>query len=150
MSGMNWRAVCVERRKHGSGRGGRKSVERQLACRLLYYTPQGIPVTTFTVAVNERYGEKESTTWFRVSCWRQLAETTNQYLSKGRQVLIVGRIQARAYRDRNGEAAVSLDLTADKVQFLGTRGDASEHGPRPVSHTNGAGGHEPQPEDIPF
>ena len=37
---MNWRAVCVERRKHGSGRGGRKSVERQLACRLLYYTKE--------------------------------------------------------------------------------------------------------------
>jgi len=51
------------------------------------YTPQGIPVTTFTVAVNERYGEKESVTWFRVSCWRQLAETTNQHLSKGCTVL---------------------------------------------------------------
>ena len=114
------------------------------------YTPQGIPVTTFTVAVNERYGDSASTTWFRVTCWRQLAETTNQYLSKGRQVLIVGRIQARAYRDRNGEPAVSLDLTADKVQFLGSRGEAGEHGPRAAAQLNGAGGHEPEPEDIPF
>jgi single-strand DNA-binding protein len=112
------------------------------------YTQQGVPVTSFSVAVNEKYGERETTTWFRVSCWRQLAELTGQYLSKGRSVLITGRVQARAYTDRNGEPACSLDLTADTVKFLGSaRQDSNSHA-APGEHTQPA--NEPLEEDIPF
>ena len=95
------------------------------------YTPQGIPVTSFSVAVNEKYGDSETVTWFRVSCWRQLAEITGQYLTKGRQVLITGRIQARAYTGRDGQPAVSLDLTADTVKFLA--GGRQENGAAPIT-----------------
>jgi single-strand DNA-binding protein len=114
------------------------------------YTPSGIPVTNFSVAVNERFGENETTVWFRVACWRQLAEVTNQYLSKGRQVFITGRISARPYLDRDGNPAVSLELTADTVKFLGR----PEHQAGPAQPTIDTAPHTDQPpmsdEDVPF
>jgi single-strand DNA-binding protein len=121
------------------------------------YTPNGIPVTNFSVAVNEKYGETESTIWFRVACWRQLAEVTSQYLSKGRQVFITGRISARPYLDRDGNPAVSLELTADTIKFLG-RPDNHQGPAQPTNGAaqppNGAAPHTDQPpipeEDIPF
>ena len=62
------------------------------------YTASGVPVTSFNVAVNRSWTNQEGqrqdkTTWFRVTAWRKLAETASQYLSKGRQVLIVGEIE---------------------------------------------------------
>ena len=61
------------------------------------YTPSGVAVTSFRLAVNRNWtsseGEqKEKTTWFNITCWRGLAETVNQYLDKGRQVLVVGTV----------------------------------------------------------
>lgn len=109
------------------------------------YTAQGIAVTTFTVAVNEKYGEKESVTWFRVSCWRQLAELTSTYLVKGRQVLVSGRVQARAYVGRDGQPACSLELTADTVKFLGSgTNTATASAATPESTA------APDAEDLPF
>jgi hypothetical protein len=63
------------------------------------YTPDGTPVTSFTVAVNKRWtgrdgSEQDKTTWYRVTCWRKLAETTNQYLKKGKQVMVIGEVEA--------------------------------------------------------
>jgi single-strand DNA-binding protein len=96
------------------------------------YTPNGTPVTTFRIATNRRWTDsegqqREETTWFRVTTWGKLAETCNQYLSKGRQVLVEGdRIQASPYLNRAGEPAASLELTARSVRFLGTRADREE------------------------
>ena len=92
------------------------------------YTPSGTPVTNFSLAVTRRYrgqdGEdREETEWFRVDCWNKLAEIANQYLSKGRQVYVEGRLRTRTYEDRNGEKRFSLDVTASELQMLGTRGD---------------------------
>ena len=92
------------------------------------YTPSGSAVTSFTVAVNRKYrtqdGEdREETEWFNVSCWNKLAEIANQYLSKGRQVYVEGRLSTRSYEDRNGEKRFSLDVRAIELQMLGTRGD---------------------------
>ncbi|MFO7322011.1 MAG: single-stranded DNA-binding protein [Chloroflexota bacterium] len=116
----------------------------------LKYLPSGVPVCNFTVAVNERRGtgedRTEKTTWFRVAAWRQTAETVSQYLTKGRQVMVIGRIDARAYMDNSGQPQASLELTADRVVFLGTRSDAQ----------GGLGGYEDYGEaaenisDIPF
>ncbi len=69
------------------------------------YTPSGVPVTSFSLAVNRVWtgqdGQRqEKTTWFRVTAWQREAELASQYLSKGRQVLVIG--EARAYTDREG------------------------------------------------
>lgn len=97
------------------------------------YTPSGSAVTSFSVAVSRRYrtqdGEdREETEWFNVSCWNKLAEIANQYLSKGRQVYIEGRLSSRMYDDRNGEKRVSLDVRASELQMLGARGDGATEG----------------------
>ena len=95
----------------------------------LRYLPSGVPVCNFTVAVTERWTDsgnneqKEKTTWYRVACWRRLAETANQYVKKGMQVMVVGNVEARAYTDNSGQPAASLELTARDVRFLGSRGD---------------------------
>ena len=94
------------------------------------YTPSGQPVTNFSVATNRRYtsssGERvDETTWFRVSAWGRLAETCNQYLSKGRKVLVEGRLSAdsnggpRIWTDqRTNEPRSSFEISALNVQFL--------------------------------
>ncbi len=121
------------------------------------YTPSGVPVTSFSVAVNRTWknqnGEQqEKTTWFRVTCWRKLAETAAQYLQKGKLVLIEGDVEAQAYTDREGNARATLELTATNMQFLGARGDTPEGavaGPRaaaPGGDDFGGGGED----EIPF
>lgn len=87
------------------------------------YTPQGQQVTTLSVAVDDGYtdgaGQRvERTTWFRVSVWGKQAEACNQYLAKGRMVLVEGKVSARGYLDKSGQAAASLDMRASNVRFL--------------------------------
>jgi single-strand DNA-binding protein len=115
------------------------------------YTQSGVPVTSFSVATTRKWNsangeQQEKTTWFRVTCWRKLAELTAQYLKKGRLVLVEGDIEASAFTDREGNARASLELTATNIKFLGGRGEGGEGG------GGGAGGEDfPVHEDeIPF
>ena len=79
----------------------------------------GQSVATFSVAVNIRRGEAQTTTWYRVTVWNKLAETVCAYLEKGRRVLIEGgNLRSSAYIDREGNPRSSLELTANRVQFL--------------------------------
>ena len=74
---------------------------------------------------NQEGQRQEKTVWFRVTAWRKLAETVSQYLTKGRQVLVVGELEeAQAYTDREGNPRASLEVTALTVRFLGSRGDS--------------------------
>ena len=131
------------------------------------YTPSGVPVTSFNVAVNRKWKDptgnmQEKTTWFRVTAWRQLAETCSQYLSKGRQVFVEGEVDVSAFAAQDGSPRGSLELTAREVRFLGTgKGDApgtpmpsSGQRQAPRSSGGGAGDFGPPPEladeDIPF
>ncbi|MBN1310623.1 MAG: single-stranded DNA-binding protein [Anaerolineae bacterium] len=113
------------------------------------YTPDGTPVTSFRVAVNRKWtsadgNQTEKTWWFRVTCWRRLAETTNQYLKKGRQVMVVGEIDASAWTDQEGQPRAALELTARDVRFLGgSRDDAGGDMEGSTSIPQGE-------EDIPF
>ena len=115
----------------------------------LRYTQSGQPVTTLSVATNRKWTDRESgdpreeTTWFRVSVWGKQAETCNEYLRKGSQVLVEGdRIQASPYLNKEGEAAASLEMTAWTVRFLGGR-DAQAGGDAPQEPPEGV-------DDIPF
>ena len=83
----------------------------------LRYTAQGTPVCTFSVATNEkrkdRNGEmQDHTTWFRITLWNRQAETASQYLQKGRQVYIEGRLRVEEYIDRDGKPRHSLEVIA--------------------------------------
>jgi single-strand DNA-binding protein len=99
------------------------------------YTADGTPVTSFSIATNESWTgqdgqQQERTTWWRISAWRRLAETCNQYLSKGSQVLVEGRVNPdpetggpRTFTRNDGTVGASYEVTALTVKFLGRRGD---------------------------
>jgi single-strand DNA-binding protein len=95
----------------------------------LRYTPQGTAVCKLSVATTERRknaaGEpEEHTTWFRVTVWGRQAELANEYLSRGRQVYIEGRLRLEDYTDREGKPRISPEVNATDIQFLGQRSDA--------------------------
>ena len=97
------------------------------------YLPSGVMNVSFTMAVTRRRTDQngqqqESTTWFRVTAWRKLAEIIDGLAQrgavvKGRQVLVIGSIEAREYQGQDGQMRTSLDVTADEFQLLGTRAD---------------------------
>lgn len=99
------------------------------------YTPSGQAVTNFSVATNRQYttsnGEKvKETVWFRVSAWGRQAETCNQYLNTGSQVLVEGRLTPdretggpRVFTRNDGTTGASFEITAGRVVFLSSRGD---------------------------
>ncbi|MBL8145666.1 MAG: single-stranded DNA-binding protein [Anaerolineae bacterium] len=125
--------------------------------------PNGDKVTNFSVAVTRKWNDRqtnerrEETTWFRVACYRQLADIAMQYVHKGGQVMVAGRISARAYLDNNQQPAVSLDLNADQLQLLGSRDGTDGGGYSGGGAASSSGGSrssgysEPdQGSDIPF
>lgn len=121
------------------------------------YTPGGQPVTSFSVASNRRYTDSsgqnvEETIWFRISVWGKQAEACKQYLAKGRQVLVEGRLVCdrqtggpRTYKRSNGEMGTSFEINAEVVRFLGQRGDAQSAPAEPGTASAAA-----SEEEIPF
>ena len=96
------------------------------------YTASGQAVTSFSIASNRRYraadGEqREETEWFNVSAFGRLSEICNQYLTRGQQVYLEGRLRGRSYTDRDGQPRYSLDITLTEMQMLGRRGE-NEYG----------------------
>lgn len=89
-------------------------------------TPGGHNVCSFGVAVNERRGGQDNTTFFRVSAWNKLAETCMTYLQKGKKVMVIGSISGRGYIKSDGSAGCSLDINANEVEFLSPREDGYE------------------------
>ncbi|ORJ61314.1 single-stranded DNA-binding protein [Geothermobacter hydrogeniphilus] len=85
-------------------------------------TPQGVSVTTFTLATWEKRkkdGEiAEKTEWHNIVTWRGLADTCHQFLSKGKLVFVEGKIQTRKYLDKDGNNRYITEIIADKVRFL--------------------------------
>jgi single-strand DNA-binding protein len=90
------------------------------------YTPSGRPVTTFSVATSRSWntsdGERRSETeWFNVVAWGSLAEICKQYLSKGQQVYVEGRLQTRRWEDDSGNRRSSVEIVAKEMVMLGDR-----------------------------
>jgi len=96
------------------------------------YTPNGTPVTSFSVAVGRSWttpdGErKEATEWFNVVAWRELAEICNQHLRKGERVYIEGSLQTRNWEDQNHQRHFRTEIVADQMIILdGKRRDSRE------------------------
>ncbi len=93
------------------------------------YTPEGTAVCNVSVATTERRKNitgkyEDHTTWFRVTFWNRQAELANEYLAKGRQVYVEGRLRQEEYTDREGNRRTSLEVNATEMQFLGRREDS--------------------------
>ena len=88
-------------------------------------TPNGIPVCTFTIAVNGRK-QDEPATFFRVTAWRQLGENCNRYLTKGKKVFVSGPVSVSTYTAKDGTTRASMEITAEDVEFLSPAGTGAE------------------------
>ena len=89
-------------------------------------TPNGIPVCTFTIAVNGRKSD-DPTAYFRITVWRQLAEICNRYLTKGKKVFVSGPVTVSTYTAKDGSTKASLEVTAEDVEFLSPAGTGAEN-----------------------
>ena len=98
----------------------------------LKYGQSGNPVCTMTVATDEGYVDKEGNKverveWHRIVAYQRLAETCGQYLQKGRLVYVEGKLQTRKWQDQNGQDRYTTEVVAQRVQFLGRKGDSADH-----------------------
>lgn len=97
------------------------------------YTTNGQAVANFTVATSENWTDKtsgqkqEKTEWHRIVVWGRLAELCRDYLKKGRQVYVDGRLQTRSWDDRDGTKKYTTEIIATTIQFLGSSPDKTEN-----------------------
>jgi len=119
------------------------------------YTPSGRPVTTFTVATSRSWNtvdgaRHQETEWFNVVAWGNLAEICKQYLTKGQQVYIEGRLQTRHWEDKEGNKHSSIEIVANEMMMLGDRRDSNN-----AEKHSGESAEEPEPpsadeDEFPF
>ncbi|HSQ83468.1 MAG TPA: single-stranded DNA-binding protein [Desulfobacterales bacterium] len=122
------------------------------------YTPDGTAVANFSIATSDEWtdkatGEKkERTEWHRVVAWRKLGEICGEYLSKGRQVYVEGKLQTRSW-EKDGVTRYSTEIIASDVQFLGGRNAADSYRssePAPSQGYEGPQLTDRHDDDIPF
>ena len=121
----------------------------------LRFTPNGRAVARFPVATSEQWtdqqGQREDRTeWHNVVVWGKQAETCGQYLAKGRQVFIEGSIRSRQYDDKEGQKRYITEVIAQRVQFLGGRGEGGGRGASAGGEGDAAPAPMPEDDDIPF
>ena len=117
---------------------------------VLRATPNGTSVCNFTLAVNRRLpgadGQKV-TDFFNVVAWRGLAETCNKYLAKGKKAAVIGELQPRLYEAKDGTTRMSLDVSADEVEFLSPK---EEEKPRQMTPADPEKFDDISSDDLPF
>ncbi len=84
----------------------------------LRFTQEGVPVCSFSIAVNRIGSKSEAVDYFNVSCWRELGETVANYKKKGDPILVEGRLQYRTWQAPDGTKRSAVEVVADRVQFL--------------------------------
>jgi single-strand DNA-binding protein len=114
------------------------------------FTPNGSPVTTFRIATSRNFttaeGErKQETEWFSVVSWNKLAETCNQFLTKGKRVYVEGSLRTRTWEGQDGQKRSRVEVVASRVIFL----DRAGTGVAPL-HEEGAPAADLESEDLPF
>ena len=131
----------------------------------LRYTPGGSPVATINLATTEVWNDKsgqrqEKTEWHRVVLWGKTAESLNEYLTKGKQIYVEGRLQTRQWDDKDGNKRYTTEIRGDRIVLLGGGGGGMGGGGRQPSRAGAAPGgpedHMMEPgseltdDDIPF
>ena len=121
----------------------------------LKYMPSGDPVANFNLATNESYRDKEGnlqekTEWHRIVAFRRLAEICGEYLKKGRQVYIEGRIQSRTWEDKNGVKRSTTEIVANAMQMLGKKEEIEEGMTDKPSQDEDSQKLESEDNDLPF
>jgi single-strand DNA-binding protein len=127
------------------------------------YMPSGSAVTNITVATNESWKDKSTgeqvdrTEWHKVAFFNRLAEIAGEYLHKGSQVYIEGRLRTRKWQDKDGHDRYTTEIIADQMQMLGGRGGSPDMPSQPQGNfqprrpTSAAPAPEPEfDDDIPF
>ncbi len=119
------------------------------------YTPSGRPVTTFTIAVSRSWntadGERRTETeWFNIVAWGNLAEICKQYLYKGQQVYIDGRLQTRRWEDKEGQKHTSVEVVANEMMMLGDRRDNSSQTQESTEQTDDVATPTADEDEFPF
>lgn len=118
----------------------------------LRYTPKGTPVCNFSMATSEGKGDKEKTTWFRVTFFNKQAEVASQYLQKGKPVYIEGRLSLDAYTDRDGKERTTLEVLGTELKLMG-KSDGQSYERSGYDQTRkGTDDHDQRVEadDVPF
>jgi single-strand DNA-binding protein len=131
----------------------------------LRYTPGGAAVATLNLATTEMWNDKqgqrqEKTEWHRVILWGKQAETLQEYLTKGKQIYVEGRLQTRQWDDKDGNKRYTTEIKADRITLLGGGGGGRGGGGMErggTAHAAGGGGGMDEPpmepitdDDIPF
>lgn len=116
----------------------------------LKYTPSGAAVCNFSMATsenwNDRNGQKqERTEWHRIVVWGKIAELCNQYLSKGRQAFVEGKLQTRSWDDKQGQKRYTTEINATTVQFIGGQANANSNSNAGANNYSQAGGQQQAP-----
>jgi len=118
------------------------------------YLPSGQAVTKFSLATGSRWKDKDGqwqdrTDWHNIVAFGKTAEICNEYLKKGRQVFIEGRIQTRSYDDRDGNKKWITEIIAQSMEMLGRKGEGEEEIPEAVEEPQG-GETKSEDDDLPF
>lgn len=95
----------------------------------LRHTPNGVAVTTFTLAVNRKFaksGDQKTADFIDIVCWRNTAEFASKYFSKGQQVSVIGSIQVRSWKDKDGNNRKTTEVIADEVYFADSKKDKEQ------------------------
>lgn len=101
--------------------GGRLTEDPELKT-----TPNGLFVTTFTIAVNRpKTGDEQKTDFFKVTAWRKTAEFISKYFHKASSICIVGKLQNRSWTDDNGVKHYATDIIVDEAMFVDSKGDSA-------------------------
>ncbi|MBL9038711.1 MAG: single-stranded DNA-binding protein [Archangium sp.] len=117
------------------------------------FTPSGSAVANFRIATNESWVDKnqqkqERTEWHRIVVWGKLAELCGEYLKKGRQCYVEGRLQTREWNDKEGKKNYTTEIVANTVQFLGGAGGAGASGGSGRGASDFGGGSPPPNDDM--
>ena len=120
------------------------------------YAPSGNAVTTFSIATNRTFSaqgeKKEETEWFTVEVWGRQAEVANQYVAKGRQLYVEGRLHLDSWTGQDGQQHARNKIYATDFRLLGGPGGPGmrEEGEGVAAVTNGSAHDAMDPEDLPF
>ena len=143
MSSFNFNKVIL---------GGRITADPELKS-----TPSGVPVTSFTVAVNRSYraknGEQPQADFINVTAWRQTAEFITRNFHKASSICIVGSIQTRSYTDKQGQKRYATEVVADEAHFVdakGSSGAAESHTAEACAETTAGYVDSGGDDDLPF